>query len=199
MSAMSDGWGEPRQVWIVLVVMGGRGARGSARGWPRIASGVPGSGGALGGCEWGGVPWGGGEGGGGKGRWLTACVACLQDVERAAHVAFAETDEALNRVFVDGDAFLRDHAVDEVPDVGVFERAEAEARAAGEKGGGELVRVVGDDAEARVGRVFLHYAPQRHLRRRCHRVRFVQDYEFVRAQRGRAAGGWDRREDLFRA
>ena len=61
------------------------------------------------------------------------------------------------------------------------------------------MRVVGDDAEARVGCVFLHDAPQRHLRGRRHGVGFVEDDELVRAERLKVAWFGDRREDLFRA
>lgn len=42
--------------------------------------------------------------------------------------------------------------------------------------------VVCDDAEARIGRVFLHDAPEGHLRRTRHGVGFVEDDEFVGRQ-----------------
>ena len=41
--------------------------------------------------------------------------------------------------------------------------------------------VIGDDAEAGVGRVFLHYAAECHLGGRGHGVGFVEDNELVAA------------------
>lgn len=59
--------------------------------------------------------------------------------------------------------------------------------------------VVGDDAEARVGGVLFHYAPQGHLSGRGHGVRFVEDDEFVGAKSRGVAGFGQSGEDLFRA
>lgn len=42
--------------------------------------------------------------------------------------------------------------------------------------------IIRDDAEAGVGGVLLHDAAERHLRGRCHGVRFVEDNEFVVAE-----------------
>ena len=65
----------------------------------------------------------------------TACVACLQDVQSAPHIALAESDEAVYRVWGDADGFFLDDFIDKTADVGFFEGAEAEARAAREYGG----------------------------------------------------------------
>ena len=88
--------------------------------------------------------------------------------------------------------------VDQPPDVGLLQRREAEAGAAGQQRGRELVRVVCDDAEARVGRILFHDAAQRHLGRRCHGVSFVEDDEFERCER-RGAGLRCGGEDLLGA
>lgn len=56
-----------------------------------------------------------------------------------------------------------------------MERREAEARTAREERGGEFVCVVGDDAEAGIGCVFLHDAAEGHLRGGRHGVGFVED------------------------
>ena len=62
------------------------------------------------------------------------------------------------------------------------------------------MRVVGNDAKPRVGRILLHDAPQRHLRHRGHGVRFVQHDQLERPQRGRGSPGrGGRAEDLLRA
>lgn len=60
------------------------------------------------------------------------------------------------------------------------------------------MRIVRNDAEARVGRIFLHDPAQRHLRGRCHRIGLVKDDELIGRHRvgGRLRG---RREDLARA
>ncbi len=106
-------------------------------------------------------------------------MAGLENVESAAHVAFAEGHERIDGVGGDVHLFLRDYLVDEGADGGFGEGGEAEASAAGEEGGGELVGVVCDDAEASVGGIFFHYAAEGHLRGGGHGVGFVKDDEFV--------------------
>jgi len=61
------------------------------------------------------------------------------------------------------------------------------------------VCVIGDDAETRVGSVFLHYAPEGHLRGGGHGVGFVEDDEFEGGNRGGGGGGGGYGEDLLGA
>lgn len=59
--------------------------------------------------------------------------------------------------------------------------------------------VVSDDAEARVGGVFLHDATQGHLGGGGHGVGLVEDDELVGGDGGGGGRGGGRAEDLFRA
>lgn len=60
------------------------------------------------------------------------------------------------------------------------------------------MRVIRNNAEPRVGRVLLHDPAQRHLRRRRHGVRLIEDNQLIRRHRlGPGLGGG--REDLPRA
>lgn len=62
------------------------------------------------------------------------------------------------------------------------------------------MRVVGDDAEARVGRVPFHDSAQSHLCSRGHGIGFVENDKFEGSERGAAGTGlWSHGEDLFRA
>ena len=116
-----------------------------------------------------------------------AGVARLQHVQGTAHVALRQVHQRVDRVCGNIDALRGNNEVDDAPDVVGFERGEAEARAAGEQRGGQFVRVVGDDAEARVGGVLFHDAAERHLRRGRHGVGFVEDDELEAAE---AVRGW---------
>ena len=59
--------------------------------------------------------------------------------------------------------------------------------------------VVGDDTEARVGRVFFHDPSKGHLCGRCHGVGFIEHDQLVRRQGARSIGRSGRTEDLLRA
>ena len=110
----------------------------------------------------------------------------LQHVQRSPHIPLAQPDQTLDGVVLDPHALLLGHPIHQRPDVGLLQRAEAEARAARQQRGRQLVRVVCDDAEARVGRVLFHDAPQRHLRRVGHGVGLVEhdELEGGRERRG---------------
>lgn len=97
------------------------------------------------------------------GKTHTAGVAGLEDVQGASHVAFAEADEASGGFLLDFDVFVFDDVVDELSYIGFFQGAETESCASREKGRGELVGVVGNDAEAGVGGVFFHDPSESHL------------------------------------
>lgn len=127
-------------------------------------------------------------------------MACLQHVEGAAHVALAQLDKGIHGLGANLDGLVVDNLDDELADVGLLEGAEAEARAAAEQRGAELVGVVGNDAEARVGRVLFHDAAQRHLRRVGHGVCFVEDDELEAGHGGCARRlGAAHAEDLLGA
>ena len=125
------------------------------------------------------------------GEWkLTARVACLQHIQSSPHVALAQLYQALHRLLLDRHVLLLDDLVHQDPNIFRGQRAEAEARAPRQQRRAQLVRVVGDDAEARVGRVSLHDAAQRHLRGRRHGVGLVQDDQLEAGQaRAAAAAG----------
>ena len=74
--------------------------------------------------------------------------------------------------------------VDKAPDILLSERTESESGAPGEEGWRELVGVISDNAEASIGREFLHNSSQSHLRCRCHGISLVEDDEFKPADRG---------------
>ena len=121
----------------------------------------------------------------------------LQHIQRPSHIPLTQLDQALHRLRLYIDLLLLDDLIHQHPDIPLLQRGEPEPRTPREQGLGELVRVVGDDAEAGVGRVFLHDPTQRHLRRRGHGVCLVEDDELeVRDRRGVALLDG---EDLFRA
>lgn len=106
-------------------------------------------------------------------------MACLEDIQSTAHVALAQPDQRVHRLGANLHILLVDNLDHQLPDVGLLQRTEAEARAAAQQRGAELVRVIGNDAEARVGRVLFHDAAQRHLRRVGHGVGLVEDNQLV--------------------
>lgn len=95
-----------------------------------------------------------------SGIWATGgverrggCIACLQDVERPPHVATGQGEKGVDGRGGDTDVFGLDDVGDAFSEGRKRERGKAEAGAAGEERGVELVSVVGDDAEAGVGGV----------------------------------------------
>lgn len=105
----------------------------------------------------------------------TTRMTRLQHVQRASHIALAQLHQTIYRSRQYLDILLLNHQVDQHPDIRLLERTEPEPRAARQQRGRQLVRVVCDDAEARVGRVLFHDAAERHLRGRRHGVGFVED------------------------
>lgn len=83
-------------------------------------------------------------------------MAGLEDVESSPHVAFAEPHKAFGCFLLDLDVFIFDDVVDERSDIRLFEGTESKPCTSGKKGGGELVGVIGNDAEASVGGVLFH-------------------------------------------
>jgi hypothetical protein len=57
--------------------------------------------------------------------------------------------------------------------------------------------IIRNDTEAGIGGVFLHNAPQSHLRHSSHGISFVKNYELETAERGCFAGLWHCGKDLF--
>jgi hypothetical protein len=57
--------------------------------------------------------------------------------------------------------------------------------------------IVGDDAEPRVGSVFFHNSPQRHLGGGGHGVGFVENDKFERCERSAGVRFLNGREDLL--
>lgn len=104
-------------------------------------------------------------------------MARLQDVQGPTHIALAEAHQRLGRLWHDFDVLLLNDLVYQHPNILLLQRAEAETRAPGKQGRAELVGVVGNDAEARVGRVFFHNPAERHLRRVCHGISLVKNDE----------------------
>ena len=80
----------------------------------------------------------------------------LEHVESSPHVAFAEPYKAFCCFLLDFDVFIFNDVVDERSDIRLFEGTESESCTSGKKSGGELVGVIGNDAEASVGGVFFH-------------------------------------------
>lgn len=122
-------------------------------------------------------------------------MASLQDVERPTHVPLAQLDQGLGRLGQDLDALLLNHLIDQHPDVPLLQRTEPKPCAPGQQRGAELVRVVGNDAEPRVGRVFFHDASQRHLRRIRHGIRLVENDQLEATEAGARCPA--EAEDLF--
>lgn len=130
-------------------------------------------------------------------------MASLQNVQAAAHVSFAELDKGVGGFGCDVHAFFLDHLVHQSPNIRLFQRTESKPRTSRQQCWGEFVSVVRDDAESRVGGIFLHDPSERHLCGRGHSVGFVEDDEFVLGHggcRGRPIRGcrWTHAEYLFR-
>ena len=109
--------------------------------------------------------------------WLAGRVACLQDVEGAAHVAMRELEDGGLGAVIDAAVLGGDDAVDAALDLRAIEGREPEARAATLDGRDDFVDVVADNAEAHVACVLLHDAAQCRLGGLCHRIGLVEDDE----------------------
>ena len=64
-------------------------------------------------------------------REHTTSVTRLQHVQCAPHIPFTEPDQAVNCIGLDVHGFLLDHEIDQLPDIRLFQRAEAEPCASG--------------------------------------------------------------------
>jgi hypothetical protein len=123
-------------------------------------------------------------------------MACLQHVERPPHVALAQPHQRIGRVRGDLDVLLLNYLVHEDTDILLLQGAEAEPCTPRQQSRAELVRVVCNDAEARVGRVLLHDAAEGHLSGVCHGVGLVKDDE-LEARNACPRGRRAHREDLL--
>jgi len=134
----------------------------------------------------------------GRGRLHTGCMASLQHIQGPPHVSAAQRDQGVRGLAHDLDIFFLDHFVHKHAYVDLFQRAEPEPSAPRQEGRGELVGVVGDDAEARIGRVLLHDAAKGHLRRVGHGIGLVEDDQLVARKGTGARARPPHAEDLLR-
>ena len=112
----------------------------------------------------------------------TTSMTRLQDVQSPPHVALAQSNQTVNGIGLNLDLFLLNDEIDQLPDIGLLERAKSESRASRKQGWRQLVGVIRDDAESGVCCVFLHDPSERHLCHGRHGIRFVQHDELETAQ-----------------
>jgi hypothetical protein len=129
---------------------------------------------------------------------LTACMTGLKHVQSTSHVTFAQRNQTIHRLGLDADLLLLDDLVNQNPDIGLLEWTEPESRTSRQERWGELMCIVGDDAEPRVCRVALHDTAKGHLGGGCHGVCLIENDQ-LEAGDPCVAGLRCHRKDLLRA
>lgn len=129
---------------------------------------------------------------------LTASMTSLKHIQRPPHVPLGQFRQRLRSLLRNIHRLLLHNPIHQHPNIPLLQRTKPKPCAPRQQRRRQLMRIIRNNAEPRVGRVLLHDPPQRHLRRRRHRVRLIQDDQFVRRHRlrpGLGQGG----EDLPRA
>jgi len=104
---------------------------------------------------------------GGEGGWerkrLTARVTCLENIESASHISFRKLHKCIGGFRGDVDFLLLDDLVHQDPDILLLQRTEPEPRTSRQQRWAQLMRVIRNEAESRIGRVLLHDPSECHL------------------------------------